>query len=80
MGSRRGGCRKARPVLLGGCDAGALRGLGPAGLELERLHGLAEACGKAQAGVALALIALHVVTLGGADAAKPAEVAVARSV
>jgi putative copper export protein len=55
--------------------AGALRGLGAAGLELDRMHDLAETCGKAQAVLALALIVLQVVTLGppvgaeGADAA-----------
>jgi hypothetical protein len=42
---------------------GAIRGLGPAGLELDRMHGLAEACGKAEVVFALALIALQVATL-----------------
>jgi uncharacterized membrane protein len=42
---------------------GAVRGLGAAGLELDRMHGLAETCGKAQVTFALALIVLHAVTL-----------------
>jgi uncharacterized protein DUF4149 len=57
--------------------AGALRGLGAAGLELDRMHDLAEACGKAQAVFALALIVLHVVTLGpqvGAEAVDAAAI------
>jgi uncharacterized membrane protein len=67
------------PAIVALHRGGALRGLGAAGLELERLHGLAEACGKAQAGFALALIALHVVTLGPTDEAKTAEAPAARS-
>jgi len=51
--------------------AGALRGLGPAGLELDRMHHMAEACGKAQAALALGLIVLQVVTLGPPDEARP---------
>jgi uncharacterized membrane protein len=51
---------------------GAIRGLGAEGLELERMHALAEACGKVQVLFALALVALHVATvqrppLGGAE-------------
>jgi hypothetical protein len=42
---------------------GAIRGVGAEGLELDRIHGYAEACGKAQATVGLALIALHVFTV-----------------
>jgi len=51
---------------------GAIRGFGPDGLELDRIHGYAETCGKAQAIVGLALIALHVFTLRRAKAKKPA--------
>jgi Domain of unknown function (DUF4149) len=51
------------PAIVALHRGGALRGLGADGLELDRLHGLAEACGKAQAVFALALIGLHVVTL-----------------
>jgi putative copper export protein len=51
------------PAIVALHRGGALRGLGPAGLELDRMHGLAEACGKAQAVLALALLALHVATL-----------------
>ncbi len=42
---------------------GAIRGLGDAGLELEAIHKLAEAAGKAQVAIAIALIALHVVAV-----------------
>jgi uncharacterized membrane protein len=60
---------------------GAIRGLGADGLELDRMHGLAETCGKVQVVFALALVALHVATLapgaaGRAEVAKaPGEVA-----
>jgi hypothetical protein len=52
---------------------GAIRGFGGPGLELDRMHRLAESCGKVQVALALALVALHVVTLsvGAGDAAKP---------
>ncbi|HXN30240.1 MAG TPA: DUF4149 domain-containing protein [Polyangiaceae bacterium] len=43
--------------------AGAVRGLGTAGIELARLHNVAEACGKAQAGLLVAIVALQVVAL-----------------
>jgi uncharacterized membrane protein len=39
---------------------GAIRGLGPAGLELARLHDIAEACGKAEIVLLVAILALHV--------------------
>jgi uncharacterized membrane protein len=45
--------------------AGAIRGLGELGLELEATHKLAELGGKAQAIAALLLIALHVWSLPG---------------
>jgi uncharacterized membrane protein len=43
--------------------AGAIRGLGPMGTDLESTHKLAELGGKTQAIVALVLIALHVWSL-----------------
>jgi hypothetical protein len=43
--------------------AGAIRGLGTAGMELARMHDLAEGCGKAQAGLLVAVVALQVVAL-----------------
>jgi hypothetical protein len=44
--------------------AGAVRGLGVAGRELSRLHDLAEACGKAEVGLLVAVVALQVATWG----------------
>jgi uncharacterized membrane protein len=44
---------------------GAIRGLGADGLELDRMHGLAETSGKLQVVFALAIIALHVATVAG---------------
>ena len=64
---------------------GAIRGLGVDGLELDRMHGLAETCGKVEVVFALALIALHVATLtprtaGRAEVARaPGEVAGGRA-
>jgi hypothetical protein len=60
------------PAIVGLHRHGAIRGLGADGLELDRLHALAETCGKVQVVVALALVALHVATvrrapLGGAE-------------
>lgn len=43
--------------------AGAIRGFGPDGLELERLHKLAESIAKIEVGAGLLLLALHVTTL-----------------
>jgi uncharacterized membrane protein len=43
--------------------AGAVRGLGTKGIELARLHDVAEACGKAQVGLLVAVVALHVVAM-----------------
>jgi hypothetical protein len=40
--------------------SGAVRGLGPAGLELARLHDVAEACGKAQVALLAVLVAVQV--------------------
>ena len=45
--------------------SGAIRGLGPAGMDLARLHDVAEACGNAQLALLAAVIALHVLALGG---------------
>jgi putative copper export protein len=52
------------PAIVALHRGGAVRGLGSAGLELDRMHGLAEACGKVQVVVAIALIVLEVATLG----------------
>jgi hypothetical protein len=43
--------------------AGAVRGFGPDGLELERLHKLAESAGKIEVGAGLLLLILEVTTL-----------------
>jgi uncharacterized membrane protein len=43
--------------------SGAVRGLGPAGLELSRLHDVAEACGKAELAMLVLVVALQVLTL-----------------
>jgi hypothetical protein len=43
--------------------AGAQRNIGPEGADLERVHARAEAIGKAELGLGIALIALHVFTL-----------------
>jgi putative copper export protein len=43
--------------------SGATRGAGAAGLELSRLHGLAETLGKTEVLLLAAVIALHVLTL-----------------
>lgn len=50
------------PQIAGLHAAGAIRGVGAAGLALSRLHGLAEACGKAQVGLLVALVVLQVLT------------------
>jgi hypothetical protein len=42
---------------------GASRGVGDAGQELDRVHKRAEAVGKAEVGLAVALVLLHVLTL-----------------
>ena len=42
---------------------GAIRGLGPGGIELARLHDLAEDSGKAQLAVLAVIVILHVVAL-----------------
>ncbi len=60
------------PVIAALHRGGAIRGVGPDGLELDRIHGYAETCGKAQATVGLALIAFHVFTIRRSKARKPA--------
>jgi hypothetical protein len=60
------------PVIAALHREGAIRGAGSEGIELDRIHGYAETCGKAQAIVGLALIALHVFTLRRAKTKKPA--------
>jgi len=42
---------------------GAMRGVGPEGEELERVHVRAEAVGKAEVGLGILLVALHVFTV-----------------
>jgi uncharacterized membrane protein len=51
------------PAIVALHQGGALRGLGVAGLELDRMHNLAETCGKTQVALALLLIVLEVMTL-----------------
>jgi hypothetical protein len=48
---------------------GAIRGLGAPGIELTRLHDLAETCGKAQLVLLAVVVVLHVVTLSSAAGA-----------
>jgi hypothetical protein len=48
---------------------GAIRGLGAPGLELTRLHDLAETCGKAQLVLLAVVVVLHVVTLSSLSSA-----------
>jgi len=52
--------------------AGALRGVGEAGAQLASTHKLAELAGKAQALLAVVVIALHVTTLERPGGATPA--------
>jgi hypothetical protein len=47
---------------------GVLRGLGPGGRELSRLHDLAETCGQLQLALLTLVIVLHVVTLSSSFA------------
>jgi hypothetical protein len=44
---------------------GAIRGLGEAGLELARLHDVAEWCGKTEVALLVAVLVLHVLTVAG---------------
>jgi uncharacterized membrane protein len=43
--------------------AGFARGVGSGGMELARLHDVAESCGKAEVALLVAVVVLHVVTL-----------------
>jgi hypothetical protein len=52
--------------------AGAVRGLGESGLELQALHRLAEAAGKLQTVFALAILGLHVVSVAAARPSRAA--------
>jgi hypothetical protein len=51
------------PTIAGLHAAGAVRGVGDAGAALASAHALAELLGKAQALLAVTLIALHMATL-----------------
>ena len=53
--------------------AGAIRGLGDLGMQLQTTHNLAELCGKAQAIVAIVLIGIHV--FGLSESQKSARIA-----
>jgi hypothetical protein len=44
-------------------ESGAIRGLGAGGMELARLHNLAELCGQSQLVLLAAVVALHVAAL-----------------
>ncbi|MDP9148686.1 MAG: DUF4149 domain-containing protein [Myxococcota bacterium] len=44
---------------------GAIRGVGSAGADLSRLHDVAEACGKAEIAILVALVVMHVFALSG---------------
>jgi hypothetical protein len=48
--------------------AGVVRGMGPAGIELSRLHDLAETVGKAEVALLVAVVVLQVVTATRAPA------------
>lgn len=48
--------------------AGIQRGSGPGGVELARLHGLAELCGKAELFLLASVVLLHVATVGASRA------------
>jgi hypothetical protein len=55
--------------------AGAIRGVDAAGIELARLHDVAEWCGKIELLLLVAVVALHAVALSGAaEARAPARV------
>jgi hypothetical protein len=50
---------------------GVLRGLGPGGRELSRLHDLAETCGQVQLALLTLVIVLYVVTLSSPLSLRP---------
>jgi hypothetical protein len=51
---------------------GAVRGVGAAGIELSRLHDVAEACGKTQLVLLAGIVLLHVIALSSRRAARSA--------
>jgi hypothetical protein len=51
--------------------AGAIRGVDAAGVELARLHDLAETCGKAQLVLLAIVVGLHVIALSSPAGASP---------
>jgi hypothetical protein len=52
--------------------AGVVRGLGAGGVELSRMHDLAESCGKVQVILLVTLVVLHVASLSLEPLARPA--------
>jgi len=58
----------ASPGIMALHEAGTVRGQGEAGARLERLHDMAEMMGKAEVGLGLLVIVLHVLTLRTQDA------------
>lgn len=58
------------PGIAGLHVAGAIRGVGPAGAELARLHDMAEACGKTEVALLAAFVVLHALTLSGGGGAR----------
>jgi hypothetical protein len=48
--------------------AGVVRGMGPAGIELSRLHDLAETLGKTEVGLLVAVVVLQAVTAAASSA------------
>jgi hypothetical protein len=53
------------PRIAGLHAAGVVRGMGPAGIELARLHDMAELLGKMEVLLLAVLVVLHVVSWGG---------------
>jgi hypothetical protein len=58
---------KVSPRIAALHGAGAIRGLGSDGMELARLHDIAEWCGKAQVMLLVGVVALHAVALSVAS-------------
>lgn len=65
----------ASPGIMALHAAGAARGHGEMGAQLERLHALAETLGKAEVALGLLVIVLHVLTLRGQEGAVSSKVA-----
>jgi hypothetical protein len=55
--------------------SGAVRGFGPSGMQLARLHDVAEACGKAQVVLLVAIIVMHVLPMSDGEKSSPMGVA-----